>query len=168
MFITQCKEIHATSLVRKVHTGKLWGLLLYASFPKFSISFETWILSLVTNTMSCFPRSYKLPLLILKKCLPNTQAWIIIICRLFIISSKNNVCGKQNNALPPAPRCLCSHLWNLNFIWQKRRRICDSVKNFKMGRLSWVIRAGPCIHKGPYEWKREAGDLKTLFCWLWT
>lgn len=168
--MTQCKEIHTTNLVRKVLTywEAMKFIVVYASFQKCSISFEN--LNFIFGNKYYELSSKKLQAYFVdsEKCLPNTQFWITMICLLFIISSKNNVCGKQNNALPLAPRCPCPNLWNLNFTWQKRHRMCDSVKNFKIERLSWVIRVGLCNHKGPCEWKREAADLKTLFCWLWT
>lgn len=88
-----------TNLTRKVlNSGKLSSSWRWAQiFQNSNFHLKAWILSLATNYfVSCFPWSDRLTLLIFKKCLPNTQVWITIVCLSVILPSKNGVSWNTN------------------------------------------------------------------------
>lgn len=39
----------------------------------------------------------------------------------------------------------------MSLLWQKGLHTCDLIKDFEMGRLSWIIRCTQCNHKGAYK-----------------
>lgn len=70
----------------------------YTFFKNSDLCWETHILSLATNTFSCFPLSDSSLCSFERKCLPNARVWITMACLEFVLSSKNCVCNNKKVA----------------------------------------------------------------------
>lgn len=171
LFIIQCQKYHNTNLIKKSPYFKCWEavklIMADTSFPKVYFSLKNRILSLVTDTMSCFPRSDRLTLLILRKCPPNTQVWIIIVCLLFIFQVKmvfvvSRIMTPQDIYVLMPGTC--------DWVTLHGRRDVVDVMRLRMltGGQSWIMWVGPVPSHAAYTWRREVGCLKLLCCRLWT
>ena len=75
-------------------SGNLSNSQLYTSFPNCNFCWKAPSLSMATNLVSCFPWSDRFSSF-LRKCLPNIQIWMIIVCSWVILSDKNAVPWKK-------------------------------------------------------------------------